>query len=66
MTHDEAINHIRYSLIEGKYPLSKELGTEVLECAIKSLEDELKARKIIWDSTTDPYKIIQLRKLYPW
>lgn len=42
MTREEAINHIKYGLIEGNYPLPKEIGIEALKIAIKALEQELK------------------------
>ena len=38
MTNEEAIKHIKYSLIEGNYPIHRELGIEVLNLAIKALE----------------------------
>jgi hypothetical protein len=38
MTREEAINHIKYGLIENNYPLPKELGIEVLQMAIETLE----------------------------
>lgn len=38
MTREEAINHIKYGLIENNYPLPKELGIEVLQMAIEALK----------------------------
>lgn len=40
MTREEAINHIKYGIIENNYPLPKELGKEALDMAIKALEQE--------------------------
>jgi len=40
MTREEAINHIKYGVIENNYPLPKELGIEVFDMAIKALEQE--------------------------
>ena len=40
MTREKAINLIRYGIIEGNYPLPKELGIEACEMAIKALEQE--------------------------
>ena len=51
MTNEEAINHIRYSLIEEHYPLPKELGVEVLNMAIEALKND-KANAIkrdVWE-----------------
>ena len=44
MTKEEAINHIKYGVIENNYPLPKELGIEVFDMAIKALEQEVKMR----------------------
>lgn len=40
MTREEAINHIKYGIIENNYPLLKELGIEACKMAIKVLEQE--------------------------
>lgn len=40
MTREEAINHIRYGIIEENYHLPKELGIEACKMAIKALEHE--------------------------
>lgn len=39
--YKEAINHIRCSLIEGNYPLPKEVGIEALNLAVEAIEKEL-------------------------
>ena len=46
MTKEEAINHIKYGIIENNYPLPKELGIEVFDMAIKALEQEPILNKI--------------------
>lgn len=54
MTREEAINHIRYGIIEENYHLPKELGIEACEMAIKALEQESvfdKIRAEIVDTT---------------
>lgn len=40
MTKEEAVNHIRYGIIEENYHLPKELGIEACEMAIKALEQD--------------------------
>ena len=40
MTREEAINHIKYGIIENNYPLPKELGIEACKMAIKALQQE--------------------------
>jgi hypothetical protein len=49
MTIEEAINHIKYGLIENNYPLPKELGIEVLQMAIEALKmvDDFERAQII-------------------
>lgn len=42
MTKEEAINHIRWGIIENNYPLPKELGIEACEMAIEALSKPIK------------------------
>jgi ribosomal protein L37E len=57
MTREKAINHIRYGIIEGNYPLPKELGIEACEMAIEALEqqpcDDCISRQAVLDMLED-------------
>ena len=62
MTRGEAIQHILFHAY-GCDLSDKE--TCALQMAIESLTREDKAEAIIWNTTYDGHKIIELRKLYP-
>lgn len=49
MTIDEAMNHIKYGIIEGNYPLPRDLGVEACNIAIDTMRKYQKIEQIIKD-----------------
>lgn len=47
MTIDEAINHIKYGIIENNYPLQRDLGIEACNLALDTMRKYQKICKIL-------------------
>ena len=47
MTIDDAMNHIKYGIIEGNYPLPKDLGVEACNIAIDTMFKYQRIQKIV-------------------
>lgn len=49
MTIDEAMNHIKYGIIENNYPLQRDLGIEACNLAIETMRKYQKIEQIMKD-----------------
>ena len=55
MTIEEAINHIKYGIIENNYPLQRDLGIEACNLAIDTMRKYQKIEDIVRDYYNEQY-----------
>ena len=52
MSIEDAINHIKYGIIENNYPLQRDLGIEACNLAIETMRKYQKIEEIVNSKTT--------------
>ena len=63
MTIDDAMNHIKYGIIENNYPLQRDLGIEACNVALDTMRKYQKIEQIVRETSNDDWIGRKIRKV---
>ena len=62
MTIDDAMNYIKYGIIENNYPLQRNLGIEACNLAIDTMRKYKKIEQILDDCDLEAWEVLEMIK----
>jgi hypothetical protein len=64
MSINEAMNHIKYGIVENNYPLQRDLGIEACNLAIDTMHKYEKIEQILDDCDLEAWEVLgEIRKV---